>query len=281
MKRVIVTFISVVISVGLSFSQKAIEVEKIGSGTPVIFLPGFGTPGAVWNETVQSLAGSFESHLVTYAGFNGLAPIGTPWYTPIKNELIAYVELNGLTNVTLVGHSMGGNLAVDMAAALPEQISGLILVEPIPCMRELMMPGVPASSLQYDSPYNNQMIEMSDEAFRQMAQGMSSGMTFNASKAEVLTEYFMKADRKTYVYGYTDLLKLDLRESLQEISIPTLILGAPFPDKNVVLDNYKKQYANLTTKNIIIAENSKHFIMFDQPAWLYEHINKYLSQHAN
>ncbi|MEQ9378158.1 MAG: alpha/beta hydrolase [Imperialibacter sp.] len=281
MKRVIVTFVSVVISVSLSFGQKAIEVEKTGSGTPVIFLPGFGTPGAVWNETVQNLAGSFESHLVTYAGFNGLAPIGTPWYAPIKDELIAYVKLQGLTNVTLVGHSMGGNLAVDLAAALPEQISGLILVESIPCMRELMMPGVPASSLQYDSPYNNQMIEMSDEAFRQMAEGMCSNMTLNVSKAEVLTGYFMKADRKTYVYGYTDLLKLDLRESLREISIPTLILGAPFPDKNVVLDNYEKQYANLTTKNIIIAENSKHFIMFDQPTWLYEHINKYLSQHAN
>jgi pimeloyl-ACP methyl ester carboxylesterase len=275
MKRII--YVLTLLALTPAFSQSAIHVEKSGKGNAVVFLPGFTTPGSVWNETIKNLDVQKENHVVSYAGFNGLEPIATPWYEQLKNELVSYVKTEKLSNVTIIGHSMGGNLAIDIAAELPDQISGLILVESIPCMRELMMPGVPASSLQYDSPYNNQMLEMNDEAFKQMATNMAQYMTFDQSKMEVLSEWSIKADRKTYVYGYTDLLKLDLRDKLSSITSKTLILGASFPDKNVVLANYEKQYDNLAEKEILISEHSKHFIMFDDPTWFYENVNSFLS----
>lgn len=275
MKRII--YALTLLAFTSAFSQPAIHVEKSGKGNAVIFLPGFTTPGSVWNETIKNLDVQKENHVVSYAGFNGLEPIATPWYEQIKNELISYVNTEKLSNVTIIGHSMGGNLAIDIAAELPDQISGLILVESIPCMRELMMPGVPASSLQYDSPHNNQMLEMDDEDFKQMATNMAQYMTFDQSKMEVLSEWSIKADRKTYVYGYTDLLKLDLRYKLADITSKTLILGASFPDKNVVRTNYEKQYANLAAKEILISEHSKHFIMFDDPVWFYENVNTFLN----
>ena len=133
------------------YSQKAIHVTKSGKGAPVIFLPGFTSPGSVWNETIHNIKVEREYHVVSYAGFNGIEPIGTPWYESLKDQLIAYIQNQNLKNITVIGHSMGGNLAVEIAAALPDRVSFLMLVESIPCMRELMMPGVPASSLQYDS----------------------------------------------------------------------------------------------------------------------------------
>ena len=264
----------------IAFCQTAISITKTGTGNPIIFLPGFTSPGSVWDETILNLDGAYEIHVISYAGFNGLEPIGTPWYTPIKEQLLDYIQKEKLSNLTLVGHSMGGNLATEIAAVLADDLTGLILVESIPCMRELMMPGVPASSLQYDSPYNNQMLSMKDEAFEQMALGMAQNMTTVAAKMKVLAGWSVKADRETYVYGYTDLLKLDLRPSLSEITTQTLILGASFPDKEIVKDNYEKQYANLSNKKIIIAEDSKHFIMFDQPGWLTKQINKYLTENV-
>ncbi|MBX2841458.1 MAG: alpha/beta hydrolase [Flammeovirgaceae bacterium] len=222
-----------------AFSQTAISVTTSGTGKPIIFLPGFTSPGSIWDETIPNLEGNYESHVVSYAGFNGLKPIGTPWYSTIKAQLVAYVKNEKLSNITLVGHSMGGNLAIDLASELKDHISGLILVESIPCMRELMMPGVPASSLQYDSPYNNQVLSMSDEEFKQMALGMAQNMTNDTSKIGLLTEWSVIADRETYVYGYTDLLKLDLRTSLSELETETLILGASFPNKEITQSNYE------------------------------------------
>jgi pimeloyl-ACP methyl ester carboxylesterase len=256
----------------------AIHVEKTGKGTPVIFLPGFITPGSVWKETVQNLKEKYEAHLVSYAGFNGLAPIAMPWYATIKKELVEYIKNNKLKNVKLIGHSMGGNLAVDIAAEVGEAVDRVIIVDALSCMREIMMPGVPAEAFVYDNPYNKQTIEMGAEAFAKTADMMAQGMTSVTEKQALIKSWILEADRTTYVYGYTDLLKLDLRPTLASIKVPVLILGAPFPNKEAVTPNFEKQYANLSNKTIAIAPEGRHFIMFDQPEWLYNQINTFLAQ---
>lgn len=279
MKTVFFSILTV-LSLQLSYGQKAIEVEKSGKGTTIVFLPGFTTPGSVWSETIANLDGKYETHIVSYAGFNGITPIDTPWYASIKTQLIEYIRKEKLDKFFIVGHSMGGNLATELGAEFDKNLSGLILVDALPCMRELMMPGVPVSSIQYNSPYNNQVINMKDEAFSQMAYGMASNMTNNKDKIEEIASWSLQADRETYVYGYTDLLKLDLRPILQEIDTKTLILGATFPTREMTLKTFEQQYANLKNKNIELVDDSRHFIMFDQPDWFYSQINAYLADHA-
>ena len=105
---------------------------------------------------------------------------------------------------------------------------------------------------------------------------MASNMTLNKQKIEILTSWILEADRKTWVYGYTDLLKLDLRTILSKIKCKTLIIGASFPDVKIAKKNYENQYSNLTNKTIVMASNSKHFVMFDQPKWFYETVNDFL-----
>ncbi|WP_405205731.1 alpha/beta fold hydrolase [Aquimarina sp. LLG6339-5] len=264
--------------INFTFSQApAITVDVSGNGTPILFLPGFVTPGSVWNETVSHLEGNYQNHLISYAGFDGNTPIAMPWYDTIKKELIAYVKENKLIDVIVIGHSMGGNLALDIAASLPNSIKDLILLDSIPCMRELMMPGVSETQIQYDSPYNKQMLSMNEEQFAQTALMMAQNMTNKKEKVNTLLDWMQTADRETYVYGYTDLLKLDLRKVLDRITAKTLIVGAAFPTIETAKANYEKQYAKLSNKHIAMIPDSKHFIMFDQPELLYEKINEFLT----
>jgi pimeloyl-ACP methyl ester carboxylesterase len=256
----------------------AITVEKNGKGNPVLFLPGFTSPGTVWNETLQNLKEQKQSHLVSYAGFNGIAPIDTPWYSSIKTALLQYIQKEKLSNLTIIGHSMGGTLAIDIAATLPDKVNKLILVDAIPCMRALMMPGVEASQLQYNSPYNQQMLQMDAVAFGNMAAMMATNMTSNQQKVDTLVQWSKAADRNTFVYGYTDLLRLDLRDALKKVKAETLILGAPFPSVAAVTPTFEQQYANLANKTIALAPSGKHFIMFDQPLWFYDKVNAFLSK---
>ncbi|MBG6129260.1 pimeloyl-ACP methyl ester carboxylesterase [Aquimarina sp. EL_43] len=277
MKTFRITLLALVI-INLGFSQtSAITTKIVGQGNPVLFLPGFTTPGSIWNDTVEHLTTKSEAHLISYAGFNGNPPIAMPWYDTIKKELIVYIKDKNLTNVTIIGHSMGGNLAIDLAAALPDTITRLVIVDSIPCMRELMMPGVPESQIQYDSPYNKQMLQAEDTQFKQTATMMAQNMTNNKDKVDTLINWIMEADRETYVYGYTDLLKLDLRKILNKVTAKTLILGASFPSVEIAKSNYEKQYATLANKSIEMASNSRHFIMFDQPEWFYTTVNTFLA----
>ncbi|WAC01394.1 alpha/beta hydrolase [Lacinutrix neustonica] len=111
-------------------------IEIVGQGKPILYLPGFATPGSIWKETVESLNLERKSYLFSYAGFNGNEPIEMPWYSNIKNGIIDYIKDNKMSDIIIVGHSMGGNLAVDIATELPNKVSKIIIVEALPCMRE-------------------------------------------------------------------------------------------------------------------------------------------------
>ncbi|HZH65749.1 MAG TPA: alpha/beta hydrolase [Flavisolibacter sp.] len=276
MKKITALSILLIVTL-LSHSQApSFTVTKIGNGKAVLFLPGFSTPASLWNETVKHLEGKKECYLFTYAGFGGVTPIDTPWYPTIKGDLIAYIKREKLSGLTIIGHSMGGTLAIDIAAALPGDVDKLILVDALPAMRELMMPGVSADQIQYNTPYNNQMLQLKEEAFRKSAAMMADGMTGNQEKKDTIIEWIVATDRETYVYGFTDLLKLDLRGDLSKIKAKTLILGATFPTKEVAKATFEKQYAQLKKKQLQMAPDSKHFIMFDQPEWFYSQVNNFL-----
>lgn len=278
MKKTCLLLLGVIIAAAATFAQPAIRVNKSGDGDALIFLPGFTCPGSVFDETISHLEKSFETHVISYAGFNGLAPVKMPWYETIKKETVEYIISEKLTNVRIVGHSMGGVLALDLAAELPSRIHSVIAIDALPCLRELWMPGVSASSISYDAPYNKQQLALSADAFRQNATMMAHGMTLNKDKAAAVLNWILEADRQTYVYGYTDLLRIDLREALTKVTAKTLVLGAPFPDNATVMTNFEKQYVNLENKKIVLAGNSRHFIMFDQPEWFYDQVNKFLSE---
>tara|TARA_R110002073_G_scaffold123234_2_gene266833 strand:- start:14367 stop:15206 length:840 start_codon:yes stop_codon:yes gene_type:complete len=269
--------IAFLFTINIAISQnKAINAEVLGKGKPILFLPGFTTPGSIWKETVKNLTVTKEAHLISYAGFNGMDPIEMPWYSSIKKELIIYIKKNNLQDVEIIGHSMGGTLAVDIAAALPNLVTKIILVDALPCMREVMMPNVPDTSIQYESPYNNQMLKMDDVQFKGMATMMATNMTDNKEKVETVMNWILEADRKTYVYGYTDLLKLDLRNDLSKIKAKALILGAPTYG-TIAKESMEKQYANLANKTVEMAPSGKHFIMFDESEWFYKKVNTFLT----
>lgn len=255
----------------------AVRIEVSGSGEPILYLPGFATPGEVWDDIVSQMP-DHKAFVVTYAGFGGLAPLEMPWYEKIKAELEAYIRSNNLTKLKLIGHSMGGNLALDLGASLPQFIDKIIVVDALACMREVMMPGVPAEALRYESPYSDQMLSMDEAAqsayLTQMAQGMVSG----PEAQRKVKNWMQNADRETFVYGYVDLLKLDNRSILSAIEAPVLIVVAGQPYGEGALETMEKQYTKLVQKTFAFAADSKHYVMLDQPDWLVNEFKAFLSK---
>ncbi len=269
------TFLAILSHLGFAQSD-AYQVKVAGEGQSIIFLPGFTCPGEVWDNTISNLKSDYQTHQFTYAGFGGVPEIEMPWYETLVDNISGYIEENNLKKVVIIGHSMGGMLAIDIAARLPKSVKKMILVDALPNIREIMMPQVPVEQITFDNPYNNQMLAANDSAMAVTAGYMAMGMSNQTSRHRELVDYILNSDRKTYVYGYTELLKLDLKDRLNEVNAETLILGADFPSKEAVLPNFESQYANLKNKEIKIATDSRHFIMFDQPQWFHEEVNNFL-----
>ena len=262
-----------VISLTLSAQNKAFEVKVSGAGEPILFFPGFTCPGEVWEDIVAELSKTNECHVFTFAGFGNVPPIEKPWLPKIKEELSQYITHKKLQHATIVGHSLGGVLGLWLAADDKFDFSKIIVVDALASTGALMMPNFDSASIVYDNPYNQALLDMDAKSFGLMADQMVIGMALNKDKHAQLKTWILNTDRETYVYGYTDLLKLDLRESLAKIKVPVTILAATQPyGEEAVLKIYSEQYKNLAKYNIKFATESAHFIMFDQPEWLLNNI---------
>ena len=243
------------------------EVSVKGEGTPVMLIPGFTCTEKVWEETVAKLSEDYECHTFTLAGFGGVQPIEFPWLPKIKDALLNYVKDKNLTDVVVVGHSLGGALAMWMATENEALFKKLIVVDALPSTGAVMVPDFKPENMVYDNPYSQRLLTMDSTNFKAMAKQMASFMALNTKMHPQLTDWIVQSDRKTYVNGYTDLLKLDLREAIAQISIPVTILAATHPNKEMIKAQYEKQFVKMPHRKILYAEDAAHFIMYDQPEW--------------
>jgi pimeloyl-ACP methyl ester carboxylesterase len=280
MKNFILLLVSFVFSLSIYAKNEGqpISVEVTGKGKPIVLIPGFTVPGDIWNPLVKELEKNYECHIVTLAGFGKKEPIEFPWLPKVNESLKNYILKNDLQDATIIGHSLGGTIATWLAAQNDLKLSKIILIDALPASGALMIPDFNPENLIYESPYNNQQLAMDDVTFEQTASAMAKSMSLKESAQEKIKNWILESDRKTYVYGYTDYLKLDLRENLKNISIPVTIIAASQPyGEEMVKQTYKNQYANLKDYNFIIAEDSAHFIMLDKPEWFLKQMQTILS----
>lgn len=273
--RKILMVLTIFLSYTAQSQETAFQVEVTGKGNPVLLFPGFSCTGDVWEATVKELSKTHECHVFTFAGFGTVPAIASPWLETIKNDVAKYVARKKLSTPTIIGHSMGGTLALWLAAENPNTYKQLIIVDGLASIGALMIPNFSSDKVSYDNPFAKQQLAMDAMAFHKMATQMAAGMTLTKEKQPQLVSWMEQADRRTYVYGYVDLMKLDLRESIKNIEIPVTIMAAvSFYPKPQVEKLYTEQYQKLTNKKILYVENSAHFIMFDQAEWFLKEVKR-------
>lgn len=270
--KLVLLVILTVLNTQFSIAQKSFSVSVKGKGEPILLFPGFGCTGELWNETVEELSKTNECHIFTFAGFGTVPPIETPWFTTIKNELISYVKDKKLHKPTLLGHSLGGTLSLWLASTETELFKKVILVDALPASAALMIPNYNGEIIEYDNPQSKMMLEMDKNSFEAMNSQSIPFMCLNKEKHKIITSWMNMADRKTYVYGYIDMLNLDLRKEISKIKIPVVILAATSLGLDIVKNAYTAQYQNLPSVQIYYAENAAHFVMYDQPDWFIKNV---------
>ncbi len=273
-KYVFLLVLGIISSSLMANAQQAFRVTVTGKGSPVLLFPGFGCTGEVFNEAVAALSKQYECHVFTFAGFGNVPAIEKPWLPKIKDQVVAYVKDKKLNKPVIIGHSLGGTLGLWLAATEQTMFKKIIAVDALPCTGALMMPNFNAATMVYESPYSKQMLETDTATFRKQATQQVTYMMLNKDKQQQVINWMMQADRATYVYGYIDLLKLDLRNDIANIQVPVVILAATHPNKSMIEKTYNDQFAKLSNKVIHYADQSAHFVMYDQPEWFLTKLNE-------
>ena len=113
--------------------MKEIFFRKSGKGKPVLLVHGFCETHEIWNGFAEKLGESFEVFVIDLPGF-GESPLpATPFSVhEVAEKLLSWIDQENIRLPLLVGHSLGGYVALSMAGQSQQKISGLCLFHSTP-----------------------------------------------------------------------------------------------------------------------------------------------------
>ncbi len=276
-------------------ASRAFTVKVTGRGRPMILIPGLASSGEAWDATVAHLRDRHACHVLTLAGFAGVPPVSGPFLTHVREEIARYIEEQHLDHPIVVGHSLGGALALDLAARHPDRVGPLVIVDSMPFFAgaafqvdtvDKAKPMVDAMSAQLNA--------QTQEQYQAIARsGMwTRSMVKSPEHLQRIIEWGVASDGKTVSRAIIEMMSTDLRADLARIGSPTLVLGSWIGMKQqleaadaanprqVAVRTFVKQYEALPHMHLAITDTARHFIMYDDQAWFFGQLDAFLADPA-
>ena len=201
----------------------------------------------------------------------------------VEQQLSDYIAANKFDHPVIVGHSLGGFLGMKLAADHPEQVGKLVIVDTLPALGATQMPSITPAQLKEMAAGMRANMQAQDAATFKAAQLKT--MRSMISRQEDIDRALVRggqSDRTTVIDVMADMMATDLRQDISRIKAPTLVLGTwiaykDYAPKSAITSVFTTQYAQLKGAKIEIADNARHFIMYDDPAWMYDRIDHFLN----
>lgn len=263
------------------------HVETKGTGdTHLVLVPGLGCDWTVWDAFMERNADKYTMHAVTLPGMTGTdAPPepegneGTPWMDNAVAAINALLEKADVNEVVIVGHSLGGTLALDMASGEHERVAGVVSVDGMAAMPLGPQP-VPAEqrAMIVNGMVAPQLMSMTDEMWAMQQDAGTPMMVTDPERAKELAELTKTTSAKNGARYMVELLKTDLTAQLKDTDTPKLVLAA-INDEMAAQVGGKGQLQQIwntqvegTGAKLVMIEGARHFVMDDAPEKLDEAI---------
>jgi pimeloyl-ACP methyl ester carboxylesterase len=251
-----------------------ISVQSIGTGSPVILIPGLSSPRAVWAGIAPKLARNHQVLLVQVNGFAGEdagANLKPGVLGGIVEDLHGYIASHKLGRVRVVGHSMGGLATLMFAKAHPDEVEQAMVVDALPFFAVLMDPLATADSVKPAAEMMRAKVAAAygKPADLAAAEASVKSLALKPESIAKMKAWAAAADPRVTAQALYEDLTTDLRPELAGITTPVTLI-VPWTDTRFgeerTLAFYKRQYAALPKANYVGIGDAGHFVMLDQPA---------------
>ncbi len=234
------------------------EIE--GQGEPVLFLHGLGSSTVDWEYQIPYFAKDYQTITVDIRGHGQSdKPSGAYSIALFADDISKFIKSSAISanKVNIVGISMGGMLALQVAASYPELVKSIVVVN--------SLADFTLKNLSDKYQYFKRILIVKLVGMRKMGEIIASrllpGEEF-AEIREIFANRWARNNKKAYLNSMAAIVNWTLEDSLDKITCPTLILTA---DQDYTPIEKKQALAKaITNAKLAIITNSRHATPIDQ-----------------
>ncbi len=267
-------------------SDRLFTINVVGSGQPVLLIPGLMSSSSVYDMLISKLSQHFEFHIVSVKGFAGIPQYGEFSLDKLVEDLKAYIESEKLFRPHVVGHSMGGLTALTMAAEHSRLIGKVVSIDGLPFIGPIFTRNnhTTVAMLEQQAQTIKAMFEnMTGEQMASQTQQQIYLQATSLAHQAMIVDMAKRSDPRTVGAAMFDVMTTDLREQLKASSTAILMLGASgaFTQKEQheqVKSLYEEQFENVANSTVIMNATTRHFMMLDDVDWVSQKVKQFLSE---
>lgn len=206
-------------------------------------------------------------------------------YSEMSDDVIRHLDSLKLNKVTLLGHSMGAKVAMNLSVRYPDRLDGLIIVDAAPKDHKDNVNIY--SSINEITNYVNSM-DLEDKNRKEILEDLKN--KFGGPVANLLNTNLTYLDNQNDKVGWRINIKA-IKENLEKIisfeSEPGKVYKGPLKvligekSHHFPIDVYKELFPNITENDIVIIQGAGHWVHADQPSKVIVEIAKFLDKIDN
>ena len=235
----------------------------------VIVIPGITSPAATWGFVAERLGRQFDTYVLDVRG-RGLSSSGPDLDYGLDAQaadVVALAQALGLTRYALVGHSMGGRIAVRAASRAPQGLTRLVIVDP-----PVSGPGrraYPANLAWYVDSIRQATHGMSAEDMRAFCP------TWTDEQRALRAQWLHTCFEPAIVQSFEDFGRDDIHANLPGVTVPLLLMTAE--RGGVVGDDDMAEWQTLApqTQHVRVPD-AGHMIPWDNEAGFHAALGDFL-----
>ncbi|MEA3495466.1 MAG: alpha/beta fold hydrolase [Bacteroidota bacterium] len=249
--------------------------KKYGNGKTVLILHGLFGMLDNWHSFAKLLSKDYEVYIIDLRNHGRSTKTNNHSYKLMSNDIFNFVQKHNINKVSIIGHSMGGKLAIKFATLHPKLVEKLVIIDILPIKYELLQEHKiifkAIDFIDSNDFYNRKKADLKlSEIVNSMKLRIFLIKNLTKDKSGKIIWKFNSVALKQNIQNILGSIKIE-----NKIQIPTLFIKAGKSDY-IFKDKYNSIKASFENSKIIEIKDSTHWVHVDKAEKLLNILTNFL-----